>query len=866
MSSLWGEEFDIPIEETKQRAKKIIAKIDTRTDEQKLKSKKTPLEEKIKIIENNVYSILGHYKDNIMVIRDITSLHDYISKAIDTGIIAIDTETNNTLDTVSCKLMGACIYTDSQKQVYIPVNHINPTTGELLPNQLKESEIRDEFQRLIDNNTKILMHNAPFDIQVIYTTCGIFLPCYWDTFVGARMLDENERSANLKNQYISKIDPNQDKYSLEHLFNGLPYAIFSPELFAYYASTDAYMTYKLYKYQLEAFKVPEQAGMFKLFKETEMPLIPILAKMRLKGISFDNNYAERLSKKYNKIIEQYSIEAKNELKEFDSKILEWRLTPEANYKPKKKKITKDGNEFDKSKNEQLEDPINLDSPTQLAILLYDILGAPVVNKEKPRGTGVEELEAIKPKLNISLIDTIIKQRKIQKLLNTFIDKMPEVVSNIDGRIHAVFESVKTNCITGDTSVLTSKGVEFIEDIVKDCVDREYKEFEYDLINEYGDIETTSHKIMFKDVPTYKIKTMYGFELEGTPNHPIRVLNKNLSNINFYTKRDNPELLDTLWDDYNWKKLKDIQINDFVIISFKKHIYNQNYIDTNFDQTIQNKTHKKSTKMPIYFDEEFAELLGMFHADGSLKNRSGSCMLALHNEQPEVVARWKYLCEHCFDLTPVYLHQGKNEGNMISSWYINGKKLNQLYNYLHTGKSNKRIPKEILISKDSVFNAYIKGLTLDSSTYVPQNDRLRITIINKQDAQACQLRFLSQGVITSLHKSLIKDNRYEYVIQFKYDALKWFYNNVGVIQSKKILTPTFSKIHQQLYVKDGLIALPVKEITTQINTVYDFTLPQTHSFITNGFISHNTGRFSSSDPNLGQKCLEAYISNNIVKSV
>ena len=47
----------------------------------------------------------------------------------------------------------------------------------------------------------------------------------------------------------------------------------------------------------------------------------------------------------------------------------------------------------KSPAEQLEDPINLASPTQLAILFYDILKCPTVSKKSPRGTGKEELEA-----------------------------------------------------------------------------------------------------------------------------------------------------------------------------------------------------------------------------------------------------------------------------------------------------------------------------------------------------------------------------------------------------------------------------------------------------------------------------------------
>jgi hypothetical protein len=63
------------------------------------------------------------------------------------------------------------------------------------------------------------------------------------------MLDENELSAGLKQQYISKIDPSIEKYSIEHLFEDIEYAIVDPDLFALYAATDSYMTYKLYEWQ-----------------------------------------------------------------------------------------------------------------------------------------------------------------------------------------------------------------------------------------------------------------------------------------------------------------------------------------------------------------------------------------------------------------------------------------------------------------------------------------------------------------------------------------------------------------------------------------------------------------------------------------
>lgn len=821
--SLWGEEFSIP--DTQVVAKKIIKKIKEQTEEQKLKSKKTPVKDKIELITRKVHHILGKYVENTQVIKTREELHDYITQAIEKNVIAIDTETNNSLDPLTCKIMGGCIYVPGQRNAYIPINHVNVDTGERLSWQLTENDLKEEFQRLEDTKTKILMHNASFDYQVIKCTCGITLTVYWDTMLGARILDENER-AGLKGQYIAKIDSSIEKYSIEGLFSGLEYAIFDPDLFALYAATDAYMTYKLYEWQKARFELPENSKIFYIFKEIEMPLLPVTAEMELSGVCIDQEYAKRLNKKYNDQLSQLDIELEKELKALSPKIQEWRLTPEANKKISK--VAKDGTEsYGKSKSEQLEDPVNLGSPSQLAILIYDVLKLPSVDKKTPRGTGEDILKKLADK-GFDLGKAILKKRGMEKLLNTFVEKLPRVVSPRDNRLHAHFQQAGTDCVTGDSMILTSTGVHSIKDIVGEVNNAEYSEFKFPLINEKNEVEYTSHKIKFEDVDTFRVNLPYGFELEGTSNHPIRVFEKN---------------------EVKWKKLEDVKVNDLVIISKQNHPFSQDYLATGFDQQMCSKTHckGKSTKMPLYFDEDFAELLGMFHADGSLVNKSGSWKLTLHNEQPEVVDRWTYLCEKLFEETPQFI---KKYSSVITGYYVRGLKLSQLTTYVSSGKRNKRIPSEILNSKDSVFNAYVKGLTLDSNNHLPKKDRIKIAIFNKEDAKACQLRFLAQGIVTSINKTPISNSEYEYYLTFKYESLEWFKSHVGTIQSEKLHNVFSKKDKNTFYFSDdNFLYLPVTSITKSKNTVYDFTLPETHSFISNGFISHNTGRFSSSDPNL-----------------
>lgn len=450
IASLWGEEFNIP--STQELVKKVIKKIKEPTAEQLLKSKKTPIEEKIKLITENVYKILGHLKDNTIVIKTREELTRYIDHAIQNNIIAIDTETNNSLDALTCKLMGGCIYTPGEKAAYIPIHHINRLTGQRLDWQLTEQDIKEEFDRLqsplLKNGpVKILTHNGKFDYKVLYCTTGFDMDVYWDSYVAARLLNENEPSAGLKQQYIDKINPGQEKYSIDHLFEGMEYAIFDPDVFALYAATDAMMTYELYLWQKKQFEDPDLKRVYNLMINTEIPLIKVVAKMELRGISLDKEYAKRLSIKVHKQMDDLTIRIEEELKLYEDKIAKWRLTPEANYKAPNKK----GDGYGKSKSEQLEDPVKISSPTQLAILLYDVLKCPQVSTKSPRGTGVEELKSLKEKTKLHLCELILENRGLEKLLNTFVDKLPTDVNPYDGKIHCEFLSLGT-----DTGRFSSK--------------------------------------------------------------------------------------------------------------------------------------------------------------------------------------------------------------------------------------------------------------------------------------------------------------------------------------------------------------------------------------------------------------------------
>lgn len=388
-------------------------------------SKKVPSQPRIiyalKEIEKEVLRVLGKHQGNVLTITNLETFHDYVSKCISTGIVALDTETNNSLDPLTCKLMGLCLYAPDLKYSYIPINHRDPATKVRLSNQLTEEDVKNELKRILDSGIKIVAHNGKFDYQVLKCTCDICVIPYWDTMVATRLLNENE-GYGLKYQYTSKIDKTQESYNIEKLFKNVQYADVKPEIFALYSAVDPYMTYRLYEYQLPMME--NEKRIFKLFMEIEMPLVPVVAEMELCGALVDLEYCQKLKDKYESKLKDIDDQLNDEILKTTPIIDKWKasvsgLEKERVFPPesRRKSMSEEQLEkryplFDPIGNlryrhgktfaSQLKDPINLSSPKQLAILLYMVLGAPIVNRRKPNGTGKHEIEAIKSEVELRL--------------------------------------------------------------------------------------------------------------------------------------------------------------------------------------------------------------------------------------------------------------------------------------------------------------------------------------------------------------------------------------------------------------------------------------------------------------------------------
>jgi DNA polymerase-1 len=151
----------------------------------------------------------------------------------------------------------------------------------------------------------------------------------------------------------------------------------------------------------------EKENLNYVYRDIELPLIPIIEGMEKLGIKIDVEYLKKLSKEYH-----------TDLSKLEQSI--WKMA---------------GREF------------NINSPKQLSEVLYDEMGLVVKGMKKSAGgarsTRESELEKISDLHPI--IAEILKYRELQKLLSTYIDTIPEQVAE-DGRLHARF--IQTGSSTG----------------------------------------------------------------------------------------------------------------------------------------------------------------------------------------------------------------------------------------------------------------------------------------------------------------------------------------------------------------------------------------------------------------------------------
>ena len=378
----------------------------------------------------------GDYK----ACTQLSELKEFVDNALKAGTVAFDTETDS-LDTQSANLVGFSLAYEKGKGIYVPLI----LTDSLFAPTVPKKDALDLLRQIFESGCLVVMHNAKFDLKVLQSNGLNALGAGTAQSVAGRAenrselqwsesetvqeptaaKEQRERPLKIADTMIAAWILEPDKlgrtpYSLEYLaetkllLKGTEYDEIVPkdknfadvplEVAAQYGAEDADFTLQLW------FKLSEQLkteGLFSLYENLEMKILPILARMEVEGIHLDS-----------KKLTTYGTELSKELLELEKKIHQTV-----------------GHEF------------NIASPKQLSTVLFEELGLKPGKKTKTGystdTTVLEELASEHP-----VPAMILEYRAKAKLLSTYVQTLPELTDENE-RIHTTF--MQTGTATGRLS-------------------------------------------------------------------------------------------------------------------------------------------------------------------------------------------------------------------------------------------------------------------------------------------------------------------------------------------------------------------------------------------------------------------------------
>lgn len=393
-----------------------------------VKRNKNKLENALAVIQELVKSGRLHAEGEVETIRTPERLKEYMDHCKQSGEYVLDVETTG-LDIYNDILVGICLYTPGETSAYVPFNHTD-LQNVRVADQMSEEQVRDiMIPYLQDQELRCINHNIKFDNKKLaWDWKQIIVNIYWDTLIAGYVLNENELHGlkPLYNKYILHGKGSSEDYG--DLFEGIPFNYVPIEVATVYGANDGFKTYALYKFQAQYLREDHPREdfrkMYYVFREVEMPLIPLCTDMEMRGVEIREDFAKELSEDFNK--EMVEVEAKCDayVEQFKQYILDhnnlMRLT---------KGTCK----------------INYSSPQQVAALFYDIFKLRSVSRKEPRGTGdkiiqkflstAKKKDTKKSREFAEFLENYQRFKEIKKLLGTYVDKIPQVK---EPKINAVY--------------------------------------------------------------------------------------------------------------------------------------------------------------------------------------------------------------------------------------------------------------------------------------------------------------------------------------------------------------------------------------------------------------------------------------------
>ncbi|XUP37324.1 DNA polymerase I (plasmid) [Xanthomonas axonopodis pv. vasculorum] len=321
-------------------------------------------------------------------------LDSWIARLRAAGQFAFDTETDS-LDPLQADLIGLSVAAEPGQAAYLPFGHHFPGA----PVQLDRTQALAHLAPLLtDPAVRKLGQHGKYDLHVMRRH-GVELAGYADdTLLESFVL--NSGSARHDMDSLAKRYLGYDTVKYEDVCGKgakqIPFAQISLEDATRYAAEDADITLRLH--QVLGKRLAAEPSLERVYREIEMPLVGVLARIEANGVCVDAAELRRQSADLSKRM----LAAQQKATELAGRTF------------------------------------NLDSPKQLQALLFDELKLPAVVKT-PKGqpsTNEEALEAIADQHELPRV--ILEYRGLAKLRSTYTDKLPEMIHPQSGRVHTSY--------------------------------------------------------------------------------------------------------------------------------------------------------------------------------------------------------------------------------------------------------------------------------------------------------------------------------------------------------------------------------------------------------------------------------------------
>jgi DNA polymerase-1 len=339
---------------------------------------------------------------DVTILDDPDDLPALISRLRAAPLVGLDAEATS-LAPHDADLVGLSLAASPTEVWYLPFGHV-PTAGELAaPAPVKNLPPIGDFALaplvalLEDPSVKKAGHNIKYDWQVLRRVGVELAGVAYDSMLASFVLDPGRRSHAIDTLCLEHFGRTLQTYA-DLTGRGkaqIPFPEVTVQAAAGYCGADAATVLALHEFFAPALR---DIAMEPLLREIEMPLVAVLTDMEWDGISIDPAVFDRLN-----------AELGAELHRLEGEIAT--VAGEA---------------------------LNLNSPRQLATILFEKQQLPVLKRTKTGpSTDADVLEQLAA-MGHALPQLILDYRELQKLKNTYVDTLPATVNRQTGRIHTSF--------------------------------------------------------------------------------------------------------------------------------------------------------------------------------------------------------------------------------------------------------------------------------------------------------------------------------------------------------------------------------------------------------------------------------------------